>query len=388
MIHSRALRCLTIYGVIFLATMFMLSSCSGDTRIRIGILAELSGLASDIGISTRNGVLLAVEEVNDHGGIGGRTIELLIRNIPQDKTRIPQTVAELGTAEVSAIVGPATSASALLIVPEINRLRIPTISPTVSTTLLAEKDDYFFRVNPDSTGLAIRTTEYAYHHEGIRNLVVVYDSGNSEYTEPLFEAINDNFARFGDTQVTGLSFISSSGYDFFSLTQSIKRREANGLIILASGIDTALICQQLAKLKVRMPIFASDWALTEELIEFGGDTVEGVKVFHSFQRDSDTASYRDFSLAFQKRFGHSPDFASTNGYNVMKILLQALNKESSPSPRQIKDAILGGSPYMTMQGEIRLDRYGDAERQYSLQIIRNGRIVTFKPQKVTSSQHK
>ena len=363
-------------SVLFLVLTSFIFCCSQNNVVRICIMAELTGPGADIGTSCRDGAILAVEEANEHGGLRGRGIELLVRNIPRDEAGIRQTVAEIDAAEVSAIIGPATSASALVIVPEINRLQIPTISPTVATELLEGLDDFFFRIFPVSTGSAVKTANYAYHWEGLRNLVVVYDRGNKGYTEPFYTTIKNNFEKFGDSQVAAVGYLSASGFDFLALARSLKDREMDGLVILASGIDTALICQQLEKLKVEVPIFASDWAFTEELIEFGGKTVEGVKVFRSFQLNSTVDSYRDFSLVFQKRFGYSPDFASTHGYNAVKILLQALTKTTSPSPQQLKETILGGSPYIGIQNEIRLDEYGDAERQYSLQTIKNGKIVT------------
>lgn len=360
---------------LFLVLIFF-SACSFREKIKIGILTELTGRAAAIGIAGRDGAILAVEEANKKGGIQGKKLELVIRNASQDEDKVREAVAELATAKVTAIIGPATSASGLVIVPEINKRKLPTISPTVSTDLLAGKDDFFFRIMPVSSAAAKETAEYAYYRKGLRNLVVVYDQGNKGYTEPYYQVLKTNFENLGDGKVQGVGYVSGSGYDFLALTRIVIGHEMDGLVILASGLDTALICQQLAKLRVQKPILSCEWALTNELVEFGGKSIEGVEIFHSFDRNSMVDSYREFDLRFQRRFGYSANFASAYGYNAMNVLLQALAKNPSSSPEELKVNILQGSPYEGVQSEIRFDKYGDADREYSLKTIRNGRIVT------------
>ncbi|MDJ0622715.1 MAG: ABC transporter substrate-binding protein [Desulfocapsaceae bacterium] len=362
--------------ILIIFFLLLSSSCSSDENIKVAILTEMTGRAADIGIAGRDGALLAVEELNARGGVNGREVELLIRNIALGKEEIQQTVAELAELKVTAVIGPMTSAIGLVVVPEINRYQLPTISPTVSTGLLAEQDDFFFRIIPVSSSAAEKTAEYAYQQKGLRHLLVVYDKGNNGYTEPLYKALKSKFESFDQGKVTGVGYISANGFDFLALARTVVAHEMDGLVILASSMDTALFCQQLAKLNIQKPIFSCEWALTDEIVEFGGKTVEGIEIFHSFDLNSKAESYQEFSLNFRKRFGYPADFASAYGFNAMSVILQAMNNNTSPTPQELKASILSGSPYKGVQSEIRFDEYGDAERKHILQTIRNGRIVT------------
>jgi len=348
----------------------VLGACSPPEPLKVGMIAGLSGRVTDVGVAGRDGVLLAVEEANARGGIDGRKITLHVRDDKQDKKQCRSAISQLIAQGVAGVIGPMTSTMAVIVVPEINAHAIPTISPTVSTGLLAGADDFFFRVIPVSTEAAKITADYAYKQQ-YKSLLVVRDQGNSAYTAPWYQVLKKRFGSYEGTRVDTLAYVSRHGYDFLELAEDIIKKQADCLIILANALDTALISQQLAKFNSDTPIIASEWSLTEDLVEFGGRTVEGIRLFHSFNPDSEKDTYRAFALNFQKRFGYSADFASAYGYTAMIILLDALAKGTTAE--EVKNAIHEGSPYAGLQQRIRFDRYGDVKRKYTLVEIRNGK---------------
>jgi len=275
---------------------------------------------------------------------------------------------------VAGIVGPMTSSMAMVVAPEINAHSIPTISPTVSTALLADVDDYFFRVIPVSTEAAKIAADYAFEEQGYRNLLVIRDLGNSAYTDPWYQTLKKHFEAYPGTRVETLAYISRHGFDFLELAENILQAETDCLVILANALDTALISQQLARFDKKMPILSSEWALTEELVEFGGRAVEGLRLFHSFDPSSTKEAYLSFALTFQKRFGYSADFAAAYGYTAMVILLDGLKKGSTAA--EVKEAIIRGSPYAGLQQAIRFNGFGDVKRKYTLVEIQNGQILS------------
>jgi branched-chain amino acid transport system substrate-binding protein len=360
--------------LVVLVVFVMVTSCSTSEPVKIGFIAGLTGRVASLGTAGRDGALLAVEEANTQGGINGRKIEMITRDDKQNEEKCKLAITELVAEDVVGIIGPMTSAMALDIVPVINEHAIPTISPTVSTGLLAGIDDYFFRIIPVSSDAAVMTAAYAYNEKNYRKLLVVYDISNSGYTSPWFEKLKTHFEKFDSGKVESLSYTSESGYDFLEIARKISEMDMDCLVILANSLDIALLSQQLAKLQIKTPILASEWSLTDELIEFGGEAVEGIELFHSFDPNSKKQSYLDFNLKFQKRFGYVADFASAYGYNAMKILIGSLKKSNSAD--QVRKTIVNDSPYQGVQHEVRFNDYGDAIREYSLLKIENGKILT------------
>ncbi|HWT16306.1 MAG TPA: ABC transporter substrate-binding protein, partial [Patescibacteria group bacterium] len=95
----------------------LVSGCGPREPVRVGFLGGLSGRVADLGESGRNGAQIAVEEVNRAGGIGGRQVELIVRDDAQNPEKAISAINELIGARVEAIVGPMTSAMAEVVLP-------------------------------------------------------------------------------------------------------------------------------------------------------------------------------------------------------------------------------------------------------------------------------
>ena len=122
------------------------SGCKEPEPARIGFIGELTTRGAGLATSGRDGFLLAVEEINQQGGLDGQKVEFLVEDVGLHKETSLNAVRKLAEKQVSVMIGPMTSQTAVALVPEINRLQIPLISPTVSTNQLNGLDDYFFRV--------------------------------------------------------------------------------------------------------------------------------------------------------------------------------------------------------------------------------------------------
>ena len=98
--------------------------------ILIGYLPALTGPSSSTGIGINRGVQLAVQEINAAGGIGGRQIELIVRDTQSDPTKAVNGAAELSRAQkVSAVLGPVNSGESLAVVPLLARVNTPQVHP-------------------------------------------------------------------------------------------------------------------------------------------------------------------------------------------------------------------------------------------------------------------
>src|ERR1700734_3131100 len=97
----------TAAGAASLATGFARPAIAASDPIRIGFLPALTGPSSSTGVAINRGTLLAVDEINAAGGIGGRQIELIVRDTQSDPTKAVNAVAELiGRQKVSVMWGP------------------------------------------------------------------------------------------------------------------------------------------------------------------------------------------------------------------------------------------------------------------------------------------
>ncbi len=170
--------------VITLASCFLLQAgCKEPEPVRIGFLGELTTRAAGLSISGRDGFLLAIEQVNASGGIKNQRVEGLVQDTRMHKATALHAVRTLIDSNVSAIIGPMTSQTAVTVVPEINQAKIPLVSPTVSTNKLNGLDDYFFRVYYTNAQAASLLAQKLFSQEDLGRIAVIYDLSNSAYTE-------------------------------------------------------------------------------------------------------------------------------------------------------------------------------------------------------------
>jgi len=352
-----------------------LSGCAGREPIRVGFAAEMTGKQSDLGAHGRNGARLAVETLNAAGGIDGRPIELLVRDDQGTSEGAQAADRELIEAGVVAIVGHMTSGQTMAAYPVTEAAGMVLLSPAATTPDLSGRDDLFFRVVPSHLAQAQALARHARLEYGLARVAGVRDEDNDAYTRSYWAAFADEFRALGGQVVGEARFSSSEAPDFGSLVAELRSSDPQGVLIMASALDTAFIAQQTRLNGWQVPLFASAWAQTEVLIQTGGQAVDGLETTIVFDVNSQSPAFLDFKARYQERFGLPPTFAAGEAYEAVLVLAAALGKTGGRA-QGLPQALLETQDSEGLIGRISLDAYGDAERSLFLIAVQDGRFVT------------
>ena len=305
--------------------------------------------------------MLAVEEINEKGGINGRPVKLISKDDKQTPETALKVDHELIEEGVIAIIGHMTSAMTEATLPLINEHKILMISPTISTNKLTGIDDHFFRVVNPNVHISISEADYAFDKAELRRIAAVYDLSNRSYTEEYIVSFKNEFEKRGGKIVSINPF--KAGYDtnFKEIAQEAMQSSPDGLIIAASAIDTAMVCQHIRMTESNIPIFICGWAQTPDLLRHGGPAVEGVIGAMYINFFSTAKPFLDFKKKFKNRFGgDGPTFAVIFAYDTVMVLKEALL--INPDPRQLKQTIIKQKAFQGLQGVFKIDSYGDTRR--------------------------
>ncbi len=349
-----------------------LVGCSEPEPLKIGFLGGVSGRVADLGIGGRNGVQLAVEEVNRQGGINGRPVELLVMDDRQDPQQARTGMGQLLDAGVAVVIGPMTSAMAMAVVEQANQRQVPLVSPTVTTTLLADKDDHFYRVIDTTQGYARENAQFQYQQNGVRSVVAAIDLNNRAYTESWFNDFRRAFESLGGDVLHVEGFHSSAQLHFDERAKALMAHDSDMILLVCNSVDAAVFAQQLRRFGYTRPITVSEWASTERLIELGGAAVEGMHVAQFLDRDSQAPAYVAFRDTYRQRFRAEPGFAGTAGYEAAQAVFAALRQQRRG--QTLKQALdeLGELP--GLQEPLRFNATGDARRETYMAVIREGQF--------------
>jgi branched-chain amino acid transport system substrate-binding protein len=352
----------------------LLPSCKDPEPIRIGFIGGLTARAAGLSTSGRDGFLLAIEEVNARGGINNRKVEALVQDTHMHKESALQAVHNLIARGVSAIIGPMTSQDAVTVVPEINRARVPMVSPTVSTNELTGLDDYFFRVYYSNAQAAQLLAEKVSKKTESIHITAIYDLDNRAYTEDWILHFQENLEQRGGSLVGRIPFDFHDDSLFIDIANQAAATNPQGILILANAVDTAMICQQLLKIGVDLPLYATGWSYSDDLLQFGGKSVEGLTIIQSADLKDPAPAMQHFVKAYQERFHSMPNFPAMHAYDATRRILAIFEKTTEPE--KIREELLQADSFAGLQADLAVDRFGDLKNpRLFLARIASGQFV-------------
>lgn len=351
------------------------AGCQNKKPLQIGVSLELTGKNGNLGVQARNGVELAVETLNANGGIDGHPLQLLVRDdqgVSEQAKAMDQALVDAG---VVAIIGHITSAQTLAAYAVTEQAGIVLISPTASTPELSGKRDHFFRVVAPNPKEGAVLAGYCFRQQRYDRVVVLYDADNAAFTRSLLDSFIANSASFEGQTVGQIGFSSSGNPDFAALLEDARVLEPDALLILSSPVDTALIAQQRQLRNWPVPLVATAWAQSPELLHKGGDAVEGIVIPLAYDPNNTSPAYQDFKTQYQDRFGEAPTLYAGKGYNIVLILTAALEKTQGKA-KGLAQALVDIGEVQGVAGPVMFDEYGELATDWFLLEVKNGQFVT------------
>ena len=346
------------------------SGCAEKKPIKIGYLGSITGKLGDLGVAGRDAAMHAVEQLNGQGGVHGRKLELIVRDDTLNPTVAAQMTEELIKQGVVAIVGPIASSMSKAALPVAEKAGIVMVSPTSSSNELSGKDDYFFRVMEPNAKFAAHLAENALKM-GIKRLSVIYDTNNRPYTVDIFEVFRESFVTGGGTISADVSFDSTLKPAFTPLVKRLNLAASDGVMVLASSVDSVMIAQQIRKEGSKTPILSGACGIAQrDLLQLAGKSSEGIIFTLPVNNQSTSPAFIRFKESFNKRFNYPPTFAAVLSYDAIQLVISALKNNSDP--KLLRRTIKSISSFDGLQGPIKLDQFGDPNRNLFILHYRNG----------------
>jgi len=356
-----------------LLAMMLIIGCRRFESIKIGFVGTMVGGFSNASINGRNGVQLAVEEINRQGGIHGYPVELLVKDDRFDPEVALEVDRELYRAGVVAVIGHMTSNLSVHVLPEINRMKLLMVSPTSSSNQLSGKDDYMIQIYPPNKAASSLLAENLMKIRH-RSIAVAYDLRNPAYSEDWLEGFTQDYVSRGGQIAAAYPFASGLSFRFYQVAKELLASQAEAILIIANSKDTAMLSQQIRKLGSKLPLYASDWALADEIFQYGGPAVEGLIVPTLFFNEKAGERYARFKQEYQQRFGTEPSVAAVLGYESAQLIFEGLAKTKRYTSESLRETILAIKEFQGLQEAYVIDPFGDAVRSYDLVMIQDNRL--------------
>ncbi len=315
--------------------------------IKIGVDGPFTGGSSSMGVSMRDGVRLAVEEVNKAGGVLGRKLQLVERDDEAKNERGVQIAQELINKEkVTAVVGYINTGVALASQRFFQEAKIPVMNNVATGSVITSQfkdqpDNYVFRNSANDSIQAPMIVNEAITRRGFKKVAILADSTN--YGQLGREDLEKALAAKGIKPVAVEKFNIK---DVDMTAQLLKAKEAGADAILTYGIgpELAQIANGMTKLGWKVPMVGS-WTLSmANYIDNAGPGGEGARMPQTFIQQGDTARRKAFIDAYLKTFKpknnriDSP-VSAAQGYDSILLLTAAIKQANSTDGPKIREAL-------------------------------------------------
>ncbi|HEY0297214.1 MAG TPA: ABC transporter substrate-binding protein [Bordetella sp.] len=359
--------------------------------IKIGVSGHYTGGSSSMGVSMRDGVRLAIEEINQSGGLLGRQLVSIERDDEAKNERGVQIAQELINREhVTATVGYANTGVALASQRFYQDAEIPVFNNVATGTVITEQfkapdyaDNYVFRNAAKDSIQAPMLVEEAVTKRGYKKPAILADSTN--YGQLGREDLEKALAAKGIKAVAEEKFNIG---DVDMTAQLLKAKEAGADVILTYGIgpELAQIANGMAKLDWKRPIIGS-WTLSmSNYIDNSGANGEGATMPQTFIQAPTTPKRKAFIDAYLAKFKPKNDriespVSAAQGYDSVYLLAAAIKQAGTTDGAKVRAALENlQAPYegvvMTYDKPFTHDNHDaiDASKVV-MGVVKGGRVV-------------
>ncbi|BES63945.1 ABC transporter substrate-binding protein [Gottschalkiaceae bacterium SANA] len=359
-------------GLLFF--ILLLTNGCDKKPIQIGVLGSLTSKQSQLSIDARNAIQIGVDFTNQEGGIHGRPIELLVKDDEASTEVSQKRYQEFIEEDVHLILGHMTSNMSDAVL-EAEELPILFLSPSMSVNTLSGIDDNFMRTSPQTNGQAALFIEFV-EERGFHNVVVLYDLMNQDYTEYLATQIQMHGEKRENVDFH-LVPIDSRVDDLGEVVEQLDLEGTDCVFMISQATDTAFLSQKIRKINQEAELVSVSWSMTQDLIYFGGEAVEGMYFIGVYQAEDKSKEYVRFQNAFEERFNYKPSFVSILAFDAYNVIAEGLKRAESSSPTAVKAAILEISEFQGLEEKFRVDEFGDCERSYQINQLQDKQFVLF-----------
>jgi branched-chain amino acid transport system substrate-binding protein len=342
--------------------------------IKIGEYASLTGKEAAFGQSSHKGTLLAVEEMNEAGGVLGRKIEL-ITDDDQTKGGESATIAKklIFRDKVVGVLGEVASMRSLEAAPICQAHKIPMISPSSTNPRVTEIGNYIFRVCFIDPFQGTVMAKFAKDTLKIHR-VALLTSVSSAYSVGLAKYFKERFLADGGEIVIEQKF-TEGDKDFNAQLTAIKAAGVDGIFVPGYYTEAALICRQARELEMSIPLFGGDGWEAPELITIGGTAVEGCYYSTHYSPQVDTPAVKAFVAKFQARFGgETPDAMAALGYDSAEVMVDAIRRAGSTEGTAIRDALAATKDFAGVTGSTTMDPNRNATKAAVVIMVKDGKF--------------
>jgi len=357
-----------------LALAVFLTGCG--TKPRMGVVLPATGAAGTYGESIESGVRLAIKEAREKDSlpVGFEVVWADTASDPQrEVAEIEKMASERG---IHFVIGAATGAEALAVIPELERLEVVCLSPSASMPGLSQRSKYFFRIYP-SDELEGHTAARFLFERLAQHKVILY-AGNAEYTSGIEPEFRKQFEESLGGQVAVRVDLNDSEWQEQSAA-ALASTGVEAVYIVGYAPEILGVLQHLEERGFQGRVVTTSAFYSSRVIREAGPLAEGILLpLPPFDRTSEKEPTLSFVNHYMDTYQRGPDVFAAHGYDAMKFAIEVMKIARPPQAPEIRRAMqFGVTEFMGVTGPIIFDDYGDVKHYPKMFIVKEEQVLSY-----------
>jgi branched-chain amino acid transport system substrate-binding protein len=361
------------------ALSLLLSACekssSGTGPIKIGHYGSMTGSEATFGVSTDNGIKLAVKERNAAGGVNGRQVQLITYDDQGKSQEVNTAVNRLIKQDgVAALLGEVASSRSIVGGQVAQREGVPMITPSSTNPKVTEIGDMISRVCFIDPFQGFVGAVFAHDQLKFNTAATLFNRAQA-YSTGLNEEFRKAFVKLGGQVVTEQAY-GDGDNDFSAQLTAIREKNPQFIYIPGYYTEVVNIARQARKLGITCPLIGGDGWVSEELRN-AGDALDGCYFSDHYAKEDKRPEVQEFLKKYQAEYGKVPDSMAALGYDAANLLFDAMERAKSLGGKDLAAAINSTKDFHGVTGTITLDEHRNAKKLAVIQQIKGGQFSYF-----------
>jgi branched-chain amino acid transport system substrate-binding protein len=357
-------------------------SFAQDT-IKIANIVELSGAGATSGTNFKNGIELAVKEINAAGGILGKKIETTTNDTQSNPGVAKGLTQKAIDQEVFAIFGPVFSGSIMVSMAESRRAEFPNWTGGEAAAVTTQGNPYIFRTSFTQATAMPKVARYITDQAKVKNLAIIYV--NNDFGKGGLDMIKKALAG-SSTAVAAEISTDQSQVDFSPAVLKAKQSNADAVFVYVNEEESARALKELRKQGWTKPIIGETTLTGQKVIELAGEAANGAVAHVGLTVDAPLPEMLKFKAKFYQDYKYITDHNGVKGYTGVYAMKAAIEKVGKLDRKAVAQAMKGleisAKKYPGIIMDVKFDDKGDLDRESFLVEVKNGRqqvVATLPP---------
>ena len=326
------------FGLAF-AALVLLAGGASAAEVKLAYVGEISGSIAVSGGNFRDGIILAVEEINAKGGILGEKIALSQLDTQTNPGVARAQMQKAIDGEPYVVLGPIFSGNVKATSPLLQQAEIPHLVGGEAGELTSLGDKYLFRT---SFGQQIGMPKIAnFIRDEIKAKTIALIWVNNDFGKGGRDALMKEMAARNIKIIADVS-TESGQVDFAADVVNLKAANADAIFVYSNEEECARIMREARKQGLKGPFIGDTTLLSQKTIELAGDAANGVMGHVGLTADAPIPAVTEFAARFQKRSNYKPDHNGIKGYTAVYAVKYVTEKKLGKFDRKGLAAAMHG----------------------------------------------